>query len=352
MHPTRRQFVGSTLAGLTASAAAGREAPRAKSRLGILFYSYGIRARQERQQGFAEPVAFLKFCHERGAAGGQLPIGQRDQDQATAIRRTCDELGMYLEGIIRCPGDAGDVQRFETEVASAKSCGATILRTVMLGGRRYEEFTKAADYPQFGERAEQALHRAEPIARKHRVKLAVENHKDYRTDELLDLLRKLSSEYVGVCLDTGNNLALLEEPQQVVRDLAPFAITVHFKDMAVEDAPDGFLLAEVPLGKGILDLKSIVAVLRQANPRIRFNLEMITRDPLSIPCLGEKYWATLGRVPAPDLARTLALVRRSRRPQPLPRIAQLPPREQLAAEEAHVRESFAFAGKEQLLPEA
>jgi hypothetical protein len=72
---------------------------------------------------------------------------------------------------------------------------------------------------------------------------------------------------------------------------------------------------------------------------------MITRDPLSIPCLTEKYWATLGRVPGRDLARTLAMVRKSARKEPLPRITKLTEQEQLAAEDANVRASFAYAAK-------
>ena len=36
---------------------------------------------------------------------------------------------------------------------------------------------------------------------------------------------------------------------------------------------------------------------------------MITRDPLPIPCLTEKYWAAMGDVPGRDLARTLRMVR-------------------------------------------
>src|SRR5205085_8990650 len=123
---------------------------------------------------------------------------------------------------------------------------------------------------------------AEPIVAKHHVRMAIENHKDFRVPELLDVLKRLGSERVGVCLDTGNSIALLEDPLAVVEALAPVAVTSHFKDMAVEDAADGFRLAEVPLGDGYLDLAKMVAVLRRANLAIRFNLEMITRDPLSV----------------------------------------------------------------------
>jgi sugar phosphate isomerase/epimerase len=225
-----------------------------------------------------------------------------------------------------------------------------VVRVVLLGGRRYEVFTQEAEYAAFAKRAAEQLRVMEPLAATARVVLAVENHKDFRTAEQLDLLKKFGSDWLGVCLDTGNNLALLEDPTAVVAALAPLTKTVHLKDIAVEAADDGFRMAEVPLGQGFLDLKTMIATVRKASPAARFQLEMITRDPLPIPCLVEKYWATLGTVPGRDLARTLRSVRTHARKEPLPRISELMPESQRLAEDRNVRESFDFAAREKLLP--
>jgi sugar phosphate isomerase/epimerase len=212
----------------------------------------------------------------------------------------------------------------------------------MLGGRRYEVFEKAADYEAFVKGAAQSLERAAPVAQKQKIILAVENHKDYRVDEMIDLMKLFSSEWIGLTLDTGNNLSLLDDPMSAVELLAPWTRTVHLKDIGVEESKDGFRMAEVPLGRGSFDLQRMIAAVRRANSKARFHLEMITRDPLSIPCLTEKYWATLQKVPGQDLARTLRQVRELARPEPLPRITLLPVEEQIAAEERHVRESFEY----------
>jgi sugar phosphate isomerase/epimerase len=315
--------------------------------MGVLLYSFGIRSRQAK--GFSNPAAFAAFCRERGAAGVQVSLGRRDDAAGAKLRERCAELGVYLEGIVRAPRDEKDVERFEGEIRTAKACGAGVLRTVLSPGRRYEVFSRAEDYPRFAERAEASLRLAEPVVRKHKVKLAVENHKDYRVDELAALMKRFDSEFIGVCLDTGNNIALLEEPLATAGALAKWTATVHLKDMGVEESKDGFLLSEVPLGQGLLDLKGIVAAVRKANPRARFNLEMITRDPLSIPCLTDKYWATMDRVPGRDLARMLAWVRTGAKKESLPRIAKLPVEEQVKAEDRHVRESFEYAANAKLL---
>jgi sugar phosphate isomerase/epimerase len=157
------------------------------------------------------------------------------------------------------------------------------------------------------------------------------------------MIKKISSKHVGVTVDTGNSIALLEDPMEVVGAYAPWAMSSHIKDMGVQEYEDGFLLSEVPLGTGFLDMKRIVATLRKARPEIRLNLEMITRDPLKIPCLTTGYWATLEKLPAKQLAGALALVRKHAAKQPLPRISGLTQEKKLEVEEDNVRRCLEYA---------
>ena len=64
---------------------------------------------------------------------------------------------------------------------------------------------------------------AEVVAARAGIRLAVENHKDWRIDEMLGWLKRLSSN-AGVCLDTGNSIALLEDLHEVVD---AYALDVH-----------------------------------------------------------------------------------------------------------------------------
>jgi len=117
------------------------------------------------------------------------------------------------------------------------------------------------------------------------VKLAVENHKDWRSAEQAEVFRNLASEWIGITLkEFGNNLlALLEDPIDVARTLSPWILSTHVEGHGPATAPDGFLLSEVPMGTGVLDIAALVDICRKANPDIRFFLEMIARDPLPIP---------------------------------------------------------------------
>ena len=253
---------------------------------------------------------------------------------------------MFVEASVRPPKDQADVERFEAEIATAKNAGVTVARTVLPSqgsGRRYESYDSAEAFQETRTRGRRMLELAEPVMARHRMRLAVENHKDERIPERLETLKAISSEYVGACVDTGNDVSFLEDPMAVVEAYAPWAFSVHLKDMAVQEYEDGFLLAEVPLGEGVLDLPKIVQVLRSRHPEARFSLEMMTRDPLKIPCLTDGYWAAMGDVPGRNLACTLKMVRTRGRKEPLPRVSHLPLSEQFEIEDANVRKCLARA---------
>lgn len=316
--------------------------PAGQIGLGVVIHSYGIRA-ADKSSHFDDPLTFLEHCHGLGAAGVQTSLGVRDEAAATKLRERAEALGMYLEASVRLPKAAGEVERFTAEVRTARMCGAKVARTVLLSGRRYEVFKTAEEFRRFSAQAAETLQLARPVVERQEVHLAVENHKDLEAPALAELIRSVGSPQIGVCLDTGNNLALLENPSETVAALAPFIVTTHVKDMGVEEYPEGFLLSEMPLGTGFLDLPRLFAELRQARPGVRFNLEMITRDPLRIPCLTPGYWATLEHVPGRRLAAALAQVRRSAGKAPLPRVSGQARDEQIRREEENVRASFRHA---------
>jgi sugar phosphate isomerase/epimerase len=222
-----------------------------------------------------------------------------------------------------------------------------VVRVVLLpgvtSGRRYEEYNSADEFHQAYKRGRQMLELAEPVAARHQIRLAVENHKDQRIPEMLHTIAGISSEYVGVCVDTGNSIALLEDPMEVIKAYAPWAYAVHLKDIAVQQYQDGFLLWDVPLGEGFLDLAKAVGIIRSSHPEVQFSLEMMTRDPLKVPCLTENYWIVLADVPGYDLARTLKMVRTHAYEQTPPQVSHLSLSEQLRLEQENVKKSLVYA---------
>lgn len=292
----RRDF----LLGAAGALATGRSllaaAKASGARLGLCSFSchQQWKAVQNKEEGvqFQDALSFYRYGRSLGAEGVQTGLRSRDPMDARAMREAVEKDGGYYEAELRLPKTEADVEGFAEEVKLAKAAGATVGRSVCMGGRRYEVFKTRDEFEAFAVQSRKSLQLAEPVVRRERLKLAIENHKDFTTDELIPLILQISSEWVGVLMDTGNSIALLESPERTAERLAPWAFSVHLKDMAVQPWDEGFLLSEVPLGTGALDLKRIITALVRQNPKIVLNLEMATRDPLKIPCRRDNYFAT------------------------------------------------------------
>lgn len=335
---TRRTFVAAA-AGVPFGPGALAAEPRLKMGIAVTCYL-----------SFARPkdnLEFLEHAAALGAGGIQMPLTSKEPDYIRKLRARTGELGMYFEVIAGLPA-MGNTAAFESTVAAAKQAGALAIRVNCLPGRRYENFTTLADWRNAVSEARDKIDAALRIVERQQVPLALENHKDFTAEEMAALMRAIDSRWLGVCLDTGNNIALLDDPIGAVEALAPYAICTHVKDMAVAPYPDGFLLSEMPLGAGMLDMRRIVDTIRAARPQTRLTLEMITRDPLKVPCLTDGYWATFPERNGRYLARTLRLVRESKDRPPLPVVTGLAREVQLRLEEDNVKQSLAYA-REHLL---
>lgn len=333
----RREFLVMTTAALSAMATRGAACPPAGSTtMGIVQYSFS------RSEKTKSALDFLEYCHSLGAGGVQVTLDSTAPEYAAKIRRRCEELGMYFEAILPLPQTVG-LAEFEQRVIAAKQAGALCLRSACLPTRRYETFSSLDDWRKFTAESRKRIGIVLPILERQKIPLGIENHKDWTADELVVLLNEFGSEWLGACIDTGNNIALLDEPLELVEKLAPYAVSTHLKDIAVEEYADGFRLAEVPLGKGALDLKRMVTTVSRARPRTKFSLEMITRDPLEVACLTDKYWITFPNRSGMDLARTLRWVRGSKPAEPLPQISRLDPAARLKIEEENVGKCLLYA---------
>jgi sugar phosphate isomerase/epimerase len=290
----------------------------------------------------------VEHCHKIGMGGVQTNPPSTDPAEIKKFRARLEAYDMHLVSDPRLPRDASEVPAFEAQVAAFKEAGARCFHAAMTG-RRYEDFDSFQPWKEMFERIKRQAELAEPVLRKHRIALGFENHKGYRAAEQAAWMKSLSSEWVGVCLDFGNNLSLCEDPMDTARTLMPYTVYGHIKDMAVEPYEEGFLLSEVPLGEGFLDLKAIVAMCRQKDPNMIINLEMITRDPLKIPVFTQKYWATFddsySPLPGRDLAKVLDLVRKNPPKSPLPKTSGLSIEEHVKLEDKYNQASIEYARK-------
>jgi sugar phosphate isomerase/epimerase len=288
-----------------------------------------------------DSVAYVEYCRSLGAGGVQFsPTGDLKK-----LRRRMDQLGMWFEGEARgLPTTLdGDTAAFEKNLLETKALGGTVVRTVSrppegTSGRRYEGFKSKAQFDEWQANANAIVLKCLPIAERVGVRLALENHKDRLVDEHVDFLKKTSSEYLGALVDPGNNLSMLQSPTEVCTKLAPYVMSCSMKDMGVAPYEDGFLMSEVLFDTGATDQAALWKILKAGNPKLNPLQELITRDPLKVPCLTPGYWASYPDRTALELVKHMEWVKANT--TKLPYVSQLTPQERLQAEEDNNRKTL------------
>ncbi len=218
---------------------------------------------------------FLTFAQRMGVDGVSLEscffpkLGTRVLKK---VRARLDALGFERVWAWGHPAglEGGKSKRAANDLAKhfgyAQAIGAKTMRIV--GGNRSH---RDEPIPRVLRRLAARLKELVKVAEDHGVVMAYENHIDLRADELLELLAVVDSPWLGVNLDTGNNIRLGEDPADECRKLAPFTRATHVKDIGIElrgkcCAPKEFAFwPSVPLGTGLVDLPAVVNALRAAN---------------------------------------------------------------------------------------
>ena len=201
------------------------------------------------------------------------------------VRAAAEERGLYIEynlsmdwdhrgiGIQHDIGDGVEIAHHLG--ADVVKVGMDMVRPHPVSGSRF--------HPQVVGRLEEMttlLKRHAPGAAEWGVRIAVENHTDLFSDELLWLLDKVDQPNVGACIDTANACHVMEDPMQAIEKLAPRAFTNHFRDDRIEFEISGFRLTGCALGEGDIDIKRAYELIRDTSPCERINIETDLAIPL------------------------------------------------------------------------
>jgi sugar phosphate isomerase/epimerase len=136
-------------------------------------------------------------------------------------------------------------------VRVAHALGASVMR-ICAGGRR----TRTLCWAEHRALLALLLKRAADYAASKSVVLAIENHIDLLADEMLELIAEVGHPALGICLNTANNLRMLEDPMIAVEKMGSYARAIHLKDVkAFRGSPRDFSFwPSVPTGEGLIDM--------------------------------------------------------------------------------------------------
>lgn len=120
-----------------------------------------------------------------------------------------------------------------------------------------------------------------PAIEKYGMKIAIENHCDLFSDEVIWMVKQLNHPLIGACCDTINSLMLAEGIEECVRKMAPYAYCVHFCDNRVFADPDGTHSLGCAIGDGDVDVIEVMKILRAEAPEELDTIDLEIELPLS-----------------------------------------------------------------------
>jgi len=85
------------------------------------------------------------------------------------------------------------------------------------------------------------------------IKMAIENHLDFNSDEMLQLFKNVNSPNVGINFDTGNFVRVLDDPVKAMKKLVKYAFATHIKDLRIQKnvaVDDWYFFSCTPVGDG------------------------------------------------------------------------------------------------------
>ncbi|MBL0158143.1 MAG: sugar phosphate isomerase/epimerase [Bryobacterales bacterium] len=143
--------------------------------------------------------------------------------------------------------------------------------------------------------------------------LAIENHQDFGSQELLDFCVE-SGPNVGICIDTGNPLAVGEAPLEFARRVAPLVRHVHLKDYNAQWTNEGYRLVRCAIGDGAVPFQELAAILAQHHQTLTASLEPGALEARHVRLFRPEWWNGYPSRTAAQLGPCLAAARLRRLP--------------------------------------
>ncbi len=235
-----------------------------------------------------DPIAVLQWALTQGALGVQFSgLSEEegkmvDEGYLREMARFAADNGLYLEwgGGRHVPMDMSTWQNkdiFESNRKAAEQAsllGIRVVRSCSGGLMRWDPDSPSTE-ALLAVTAE-ALRAQRSMLRDYGVILAVETHFEFTTFELLRLFEMCDTEpgdYLGICLDTMNLLTMLEDPLAGTRRVLPWVVATHIKDGGILLRDEGVVTFPCEIGKGVVDLEEIIALLRSLPQEVNLSIE-------------------------------------------------------------------------------
>jgi sugar phosphate isomerase/epimerase len=262
---------------------------------GVASYSFPFScgwARREGRAPFPQPLRaadLIALATEHHLSGIEIPLAAMLPDVSDA---TIDEFRAALAAAnLGLVADTGviDVAMLREQLPLAARAGARVVRATLSSILEGARASLSGGWSAHLQEMRRRLAELRPLLEKHDLVLAIENHQDATSDDLLALC-EAGGERVGITFDVVNPLAVGEEPFAFARKIGPWIRNVHIKDYQIYPTTSGYRLVRAAIGHGVIDWAAMLALLREVAPHAAQHIELAALYARHIRLLEDDWW--------------------------------------------------------------
>jgi 3-oxoisoapionate decarboxylase len=229
-----------------------------------------------------------------------------DRDLA-ALREELEAKGMVP--VVSSGLMMGD---FDGALRSARALGAGVIRLALTSVLCGDRHALGDGWTALTAEVRRKLAEYGPRAADEGRVLAIENHQDFGSDELVAFCE--STRGVGITFDLGNAFPVAEAPLAFARRVAPHVRHVHLKDYRVQFTDEGYRLVRCAIGDGAVPIADMLTIIAEAGGARTAVLEPAALEARHVRLLRPEWWTHYAPKRAPELAACLAAARVNRLP--------------------------------------
>ena len=241
--------------------------------LGSFAFRYAIGFKDFHAHHPMDAFGFIEKAHQMGYRRIQLceNLNYRayTENDLRRLRDRAKDLGVQLEVGLR----KLDEENLSRHIEIARLTGAGFIRAVAhdhdnLSRQEQEGVVSAVT---------KTLKRWAPRLAGYGLTLGLENHFDITTRDLVRIVTEVDSAGIGLVFDTTNSLGFLETPENTLKTMGDFVLSVHLKDYKIQKGETGYEILGTVLGEGSLDIPAVFSLLGDRLPRIPVIIESAAR---------------------------------------------------------------------------
>ncbi|MDO8589675.1 MAG: sugar phosphate isomerase/epimerase family protein [bacterium] len=234
---------------------------------------------------------FVDFAIGHDFGGIEVPLSRFVPDlEPSRLKELKKKLSDHNLFFIMDSEVALDVEQIRTLIPLAKEFGSPIIRIKSSNILGCDRKKLGKPWNEHVRHVISVLSELTPLLRQNGLRIAIENHQDLDSNDLLQIIEVVGADVVGVNFDIGNAFATCEDPIVFANKLGPHIINIHLKEYKIFKSEEGFRLVRCSIGDGSVDFKKVLPLLARNCPNAKMVIELGALEARNISWLGSDFW--------------------------------------------------------------